>query len=350
MKPRTLALVAALAAGALATGWQLTRQRDSAGSVAPETAMLAFPNLSAELRRATRVEITQQGHTLTLELRDGTWRLRESSDYPVAITELNRLFAGLATLRLDEARTNDPAEFGRLGLDDPARLDAPPGTTGARVRVLDANGEILAALIVGHHRPRNKGDLPDQVYVRQPEETRTWLAEGQLSVPDQPGLWLDHVLFDIDRDRIASLTATRAGQTLALTRQGNSLTLTAPAGHPPLDSTKLAAAAGALEALTFLDVKPAAQTPGEDAGSATYTTTDGMTIGVKLFLDKGEPWAQFTISGHDPGQIRNRVTGWAYAIGAWRQASLVPVLGDLQAPPAPAAASPLAGAGPARSR
>ncbi|HTR17861.1 MAG TPA: DUF4340 domain-containing protein [Acetobacteraceae bacterium] len=336
MKPRTLALVAALAAGALAAGWRLSQLRDTEGGAAPETVSLAFPDLSTELRRATRVEIMHQGHGLTLELRDGTWRLRESGFYPVAATELNRLFAGLATLRLDEPRTSDPAEFGRLGLDDPARPDAPPGTTGDRVRVLDANGETLAALIVGRRRPRSNGDLPDQLYVRRPEETRSWLAEGQLSVPDQPGLWLDHVLFDIDRGQIASLTATRAGQSLTLARQGNTLALTAPTEHPPLDPHKMEAAAGALEALTFLDVKPAAQTPGEAAGTATYTTTDGMTIGVSLFLDKGEPWARFMVSGNDPEQVRTRVAGWAYAIGAWRQSSLVPVLGDLLAPATPA--------------
>ena len=61
------------------------------------------------------------GQTLTvIEKRpDGGWGVVSLHDYPVQETKLRGLLTGLTELRLAEARTSDPAEFARLGVDDP---------------------------------------------------------------------------------------------------------------------------------------------------------------------------------------------------------------------------------------
>ncbi len=69
---------------------------------------------------AARVEITHQGKQTVIEKRaDGGWGLASMHDYPVQETKLRGMLTGLTELRLAEPRTTDPAQFGRLGVDDP---------------------------------------------------------------------------------------------------------------------------------------------------------------------------------------------------------------------------------------
>ena len=88
-------------------------------------------------------------------------------------TKLRGLLTGLTELRLAEPRTSDPAEYARLGLEDPTKDTK--GTANL-LRVLDGDGKPIVALIVGHRRTRTQGDVPEEVYVRRPDEAQCWLA------------------------------------------------------------------------------------------------------------------------------------------------------------------------------
>ena len=86
---------------------------------------------------------------------------------------------------------------------------------------------------------RTQGNVPEQVYVRRPDDNQTWLAEGSLQVDADPQLWLDRDIMNIDHARIASVavTARRCAETGAATAR--KLVLKTPAEHPPLDDYKL---------------------------------------------------------------------------------------------------------------
>ena len=45
---------------------------------------------------------------------------------------------------------------------------------------------MIAALVAGHSRVRTEGNLPEEVYVRRPDENQSWLAEGKLDVDTDP--------------------------------------------------------------------------------------------------------------------------------------------------------------------
>src|SRR6202012_1415149 len=117
----------------------------------------------------------------------------------------------LTELRLVEPRTTDPAEFSRLGLEDPTGKTA----TSNLLRVLDASGKPIVAVVVGHRRVRTQGNLPEQVYVRRPDDNQTWLAEGNLQVDADPQQWLDRDILSIDHARIAKVAVTRGDAALA---------------------------------------------------------------------------------------------------------------------------------------
>ncbi|MBV9735338.1 MAG: DUF4340 domain-containing protein [Acidisphaera sp.] len=337
MKPRTSLVLLLLGIVALAGGWYFGTAAEPTGSSSVAAGRLAFPDLTARLQQAARIDITHQGKTLTLDRDGDVWGMADRGDYPVQTAKLHALLTGLAELRLTERRTADPAEFSRLGVEDPQAT-----ATSTLLRVLDGQGKPIAELIVGHQRVRAEGEVPQQVYVRRPGENQAWLAEGRLEADADPQLWFDRDLVNIDQSALASVAITRGEQHLALRRAGDKLVLEAPADHPALDDQKLADIGHALEFLSFSDVRPAGQMPGEALGQAVFTTTDGLTLTIDVNKADKDVWARLAAAGDGPAKAQAdrldaRLKGWAYQVGDYKLAALLPSMDDLKAAaPSPA--------------
>jgi hypothetical protein len=275
--------------------------------------------------------------------------------------KLRELLTGLTELRITEPRTADPALLEQLGVGDPTSATS----TAALVKVLDAKGNVLAQLIVGHRRVRTQGDVPESIYVRHPGDNQSWLAEGRLPVDADPQLWFDRDIANIDNARVASVEVHRGDTVLQFARDGGKMVLKSPAEHPKLDDYKVEDVFRALETLTLTDVRPAAQEPGTQIGTASLTLTDGSVVNVTVYgapkADAKTPgeqdiWTQYAVTGttDDARKLAARVKGWAYQVGSWKEAAFVPTLDDLKAdekapaaapaPAAPAPAAPGAGA------
>jgi hypothetical protein len=347
-------LLVVIGALALLGGWYFGSGPTQA--VAPEGGgQLAFPDLAPKLQQAARVEITHAGTTTVLERHGAQWVDDAASAYPVQASKLRGVLTGLTELRLAEARTDEAAQLALLGLDDPAK----PGTTGTLLRVLDGGGTVIAALVLGHQRVSTQPGMPEQIFVRRPEQTQAWLAEGKLAVSDDASSWLDREIANIPTEQIVGADVQQGDQHLVFVRDAtpgsdpgsNKVALSAPAEHPPLDQYKLDDVFRAYEYLSFTAVKPAAQTPGTAAGSSVFTTKDGMHLRAEVFKDGNDVWARFAASGDGAAAAKAqaldaRVHGWAYQIVAWKQNALAPSLDSLKsAEPtaaAPAAAAPAA--------
>jgi Domain of unknown function (DUF4340) len=296
-----------------------------------------FPGLADKLRNAAKLEITHQGKQTVIEKRpDGTWGIAALHDYPAQESKLRGVLTGLTELRLTEPRTSDPAEYTRLAVDDPSGAKSEADL----VRVVDAEGKPIAAVIIGHRRVRGRPNVPDEVYVRRPDEAQSWLAEGSVRADADAMQWLDRDVMDIKADRIASVVV--GDKALVFGRVDGKFTLTEPAEHPKLDDYKIDGVARGLEALTIQAVKPDAEVTGEPAGHAVFTTTDGLVVTVTLLHADKEAWARFAVSGPEKvkaeaDRLAGRLNGWSYEIGAWKEKSLVPAMDDLKAPEPPAA-------------
>jgi hypothetical protein len=344
MKPHTALTLAVVAVLVVLGGWFFGTRTSGTESDTLARGQLAFPDLPARLQQAAHIDIEHQGKTITLDRRGDVWGLKDRFDYPVQTTKVHDLLVGLAELRLDERRTADPAEFGRLGLDDPAAATA----GSSLVRVVDQGDKPIAALIVGHSRGGQQGGTPDQVFVRRPGQDQTWLADAKLQIDTDPGLWLDRSIVNIDHSTIATVTATRGNQQLELARAGEKFEMKAPADHPKLDDGKLEEVSRALEFLIFEDVKPAAQIPGQKLGEGVFTTTDGLKLTVDVNQAGQEIWGRFAAAGTGDGkaradQLNGKLGAWAYELGGWKEKTLVPAMDDLKAATpatAPATAAP----------
>ncbi|HBK08619.1 MAG TPA: hypothetical protein DDZ81_22670 [Acetobacteraceae bacterium] len=330
MSGRRLAILLSVAILALAGGWYFgtATTRVEQATVAPGTLM--FPDLTPKLASAAKLEITHQGKQTVIEKRpDGGWGVASMHDYPIQETKLRGVLTALTELRLVEPRTSDPAEFSRLGVDDPS------GATSSAdlLRVMDGAGKPILDLIVGHRRVRSQGHVPDEVYVRRPGDNQSWLAEGSLQVDADAAAWLDRNVINIAHDRIASVSVGDGALTFG--KVDGKFALTQPADHPKLEDYKVDDVARALEGLTFTEVK--ADVPGTEAGHAVFTTADGLAVTVTMFHADKDVWARFTAGGTpEADKLNAHLGGWSYQIGAWKEKSLVPTMDDLKAE-APAA-------------
>ena len=269
---RLLALVIA-AVLAVAGGWYFGTATEPVQHTAIDTGELMFPDLTAKLKDARRVEITTKGKVTAIELKNGVWGVADRGGYPVQETKLRGLLTSLTELRLVEPRTTDPAEFSRLGVEDPMSDKA--GTANL-LRVLSGDGKPIVSVIVGHRRMRTRGNVPEQVYVRRPGDNRSWLAEGSLQADADPQVWLDRDIMNISHTLITKVVSTKNGATIELTRDGDKLKVAQPTEYPKLEDYKLDDVGRALESLTFQDVKPDKEPIGDKIGEAVFTTSDGL--------------------------------------------------------------------------
>ena len=234
MRPRTLIALVLVGALAVAGGWYFgTAETPTPQAI--DAGRLMFPDLASRLQDAARIEITHEAKTTAIARHGDSWGLQDRGGYVVQAQKLRGMLTALTELRLVEPRTTDPSQFSRLGVEDPTQ----PNANSNLLRVLDASGKPIVALIVGHRRVRTQGNVPEQVYVRRPDDNQSWLAEGSLQVDADPQLWFDRDIMNIDHARIAAVAVTRGGTTLEFARDGQKLVLKSPAEHPKLEDYKL---------------------------------------------------------------------------------------------------------------
>ena len=98
------------------------------------------------------------------------------------------------------------------------------------------------------------------------------------------------------------------------------------------------------EFLTFLDVKPDRETPGELLGEARFELAEGMAVTVRPSKAADTLWIRLQAEGgEDAAGLNARWQGWAYQVGAWKEKAFMPRLAELlkhEAAPAPPPAPP----------
>ncbi|MEJ0017242.1 MAG: DUF4340 domain-containing protein [Acetobacteraceae bacterium] len=334
MSPRALLALVVLGVIAIAGGWYFGVAERPAEQRSVDAGRLMFPDLAPRLQDAARIEITHLGKTTVIAKTGQSWGLVDRGGYPVQPGKLRTMLTTLTELRLVEPRTTNPEQYARLGVED---ATGPTGTSNL-LRVLDASGKPIVAVIVGHRRVRTQGNVPEQVYVRRPGESQSWLAEGGLQADADPQLWLERDIMNIGHDRIAGVAVTHGEETLDLALDDKKLVLKKPEEHPPLDDYKLDDVGRALELLTFQDVQPDAAPVGDKIGQSVFTATDGLMVTATVFKGDKDIWVRFSATGlnqskAEADRLNARLSGWTYQLGAWKQKALVPSLDDLKAPP-----------------
>jgi len=335
-------LLAAIGAIVLAGGWYFGPGANQNSRVVVAAGALVFPELAGKLQTAATIEITNKGKTLRIMRGPEFWGLADRNGYKVQQDKLREMLTGLTELRISELRTSDPTQYDRLGVGDPADANS----TANLLRVLDASGKPIAALITGHRRVRTAGNLPETLYIRRPGEAQSWLAEGRVQVDADPQLWFERDIVNIPLDRVASVVSRRGEAVLNFAKIDGKPALIQMTEHPPLDDYRMEDVFRALGQMTLTDVSEAAKAPGEKVGEAVYTLTDGVRITVSVARADKDVWVQLAAVGDGDAAkpaaaLQAGFAGWAFQLGAWKEKAFLPVMDDLKADePAKPAAKP----------
>ncbi|MDK2970547.1 MAG: hypothetical protein PWP23_302 [Candidatus Sumerlaeota bacterium] len=356
MSSKSMLIALAVAAAVVIAGAVVSMKgrSEQLQSSATEAGQL-YPGLADKLVSADRVTIERPGETITLEKKNDRWTVAENNGYWASEQQLKSLFAGLADMKILEAKTSNAEWHEKLGLQEPSAK----GSRGVRLTV-ESGGNELASFIVGNLKPGTGTER--QRYLRRTGEDQTYLARTTLDPSASQSSWTERSIFDIKPERVRSLSAKRwDGDDMAVSREtaDDSFTLeTLPEGAELAANANLPAIGRSLQSVTLSSVEPASKAfdtyTSETIVSAT--TFDGMKINLTLRANPDEkffatvnavydetlrPAASESEEGEEaeeaekaeegadalktPAEVQEeikelneRTQGWAYEISRWK--------------------------------
>ena len=189
-----LVLALAVTGGAFWLSSQRTLPRD------PDYGAPVLPGLAAELDAVTSLKVVGAGSRtlVTLERRDGHWLVAEAG-YPADPARVRRLLVALGELHVLEPKTEDPARYRALAVEDVEDAQA-------QSLRLEAGGlKEPVALLLGH------AAAGQGTYVRVPGQRQALEARPALDVARAPRDWLARTVVDLAPARVQELEVERAG-------------------------------------------------------------------------------------------------------------------------------------------
>jgi len=278
------------------------------------------------------------------------WAVPERDGYPARRTAAVQTVGGLADLELIEAKTARADWHHFLGLVDPS-----DGGQGIRITLRDAEGDVMADVIVGN-QPEGNAAEPDgrgRIHVRRASADQTWLARGSLSLHTDVTSWLATHLYDIDADRVREAHVTSAaGDDYTLTRtdptQGFTL-VELPVGRELLSPYLAEATATALTDMEAEDVRPDSEVDLTGGFQLVFRTFDGLEVTFNVADPDGDDagWAtilaRFTgmpdaepreaaAVAEEAANINVLTDGWAYRLPSFQASQMTLHLYDLLRP------------------
>jgi len=336
MKPTTfLVLLAATAVSVVAAGYAvLSESRIQPPKVAGGAPV--FGSLLAHANDVQSVTIASAGGKFTIVQKGAAWALVEKDDYPVAADKLRKLVAGLADLRLLEAKTNQPDRYGRLEVEDITAKDA----KSKRVTLLGADGKALADIIVGKQNYTTDLNGLHGIYVRKPGNAQAWLAQGSVELPTAAVDWINRTVVDVAADKIQRLQFAPTGApALTVSKADKAAVDFTLAPLPEGKSADPDALKRLTEVFTAVDLDDVRADKDADkgvkAGVAEAATFDGLTLRAELLAMDGGTWLRLTASAaqgsaaaDEAKTISDRVSGWLFKLPQFKAALLQPKIED----------------------
>jgi len=269
MNKKTLGILAGVTAVLLGSGVALLAHREHQQSEQPGTTL--FPDLTASLDAVTEIRMSKGDGSRTTLRKDGTgWTVVERQ-FPADGSRVRELLLNLTGMKVIEAKTSDPANYAKLG------VEAPESATAGSTLVEVVAGEKTWPLIVGH------GAEGRSIYVRKPADKASALVEPSVSVDPDTKRWIDRQLTDIRGDTVHDIAVKPAsGPAYLLTRAKRGDTDLAlspvPKGRTAASNMAINGQADALTAFHFDDMRSAPAATPAAADHATFRTFDGQVF------------------------------------------------------------------------
>jgi len=306
MKQKTLLflLAATVLVGGLAA---LKFARDEAAVASSASKGELLPGLIQSINEVASITLQRKDGTATLLRSDsGAWGLSEKDGYEVESDAVHQTLIALAQMTPLEQKTDDPARYSKLGLQDPEA----EGSTSTLVTLKDKSGKELARLLVGK-QSEGKGGMPSgNTYVRRANEKACWLAKGNPALKEKATDWLQKKVVEIKRDRLRSVELRHPDGEVVHVERGkpedsNFELASIPEGQELSYPGAAGSLGSALEYLNLEDVLPADKVDFSQGAGPTseFRTFDGLKITVRVKEDGEKCFARFDAAYEAPPQI-----------------------------------------------
>jgi hypothetical protein len=293
-------------------------------------------DLLAHANDVQSVTVASASGKFTIARKGDGWAVAEKDNYPVVADKLRQLVAGLADLRLLEAKTEQPDRHARLEVEDITVKDA----KSKQVTLAGADGKRLADLIVGKQNYTSDLNGLRGIYVRKPGNAQAWLAQGSVELPTAAVDWVDRTVVNVAEDKIQRLqfepTAAPALTVSKADKAAADFTLAPLPAGKSADPDALKRLTEVFTAVELDDVRADKDTDkAVKAGAAEAATFDGLTLTAELLVMDGGTWlrlkasaAEGSAAAAEAKTINDRTTGWLFKLPQFKAALLQPKVDD----------------------
>lgn len=307
---------------------------------------LLLPGLAGRVNAVDSVAIVAAGNRTVANLRrlDDHWQLEELHGYRADWPKLRSLLADLVQAKVTESKTDKPAYYARLGVEDIANEDA-----GGMLVKLGIQGETIA-VILGDRAQGRTGQ-----YARLNDQAGSVLLDREFDIASQALDWADREIIDINSAEVAEVEVIHPdGERVLVTKISADQADFELAGLPEDRELKSSWAVNSLGSiLSLLEMKSVRPAGTTDWGTAVRTrllTFSGMEIMAQwlaqddeylLRLEASHPAAAVTANGAGDeaagdsatqaaeqqvmvevaqavDDINQRVSGWVYSIEKYK--------------------------------
>ncbi len=333
MNPRSFLVLAGLTAVAVvaAAGATIVQSRVGADVQLYDEPM--FPRLAAcavpvgpdgncarpRANDAAKITYRTATESAVIEFKDGAWRYQDRYGYLVSTGNIRSVIASVAALRKLEPKTDTPARYPSLAVED---VSATARSRGLIVEAAD--GTVLASVVLGRTSGTMTFDPLGGMYVRVPGDARAWLVRGTVALPPSAVDWMERQIVHVPGPDIKTLQIKENGQLVLSTEKETDQSGVSRYQLVPRDEKIQAAdsavkqVASAIVSLQFEDLRPASMlqflaTPRE----LIFTTFDGLTLSAEVAEIEGKTWARFKATAAPNAAGAERARQIAAATDGW---------------------------------
>lgn len=278
MKLKTLLLLlAALAIGVVAYYFNANT---SPSSVDADSSLI--PGLANNLNSVTKFTVTEAGNAVLSEVSksDKVWVVESRDGYEANKTAVRILFNNLAEAKLVEAKTSNPDNYIKLGVENIDNENA----QGILISVDGMNKPVH--VVFGNAGSSGKNTQ----YVRRQGEQQSWLINKKFKLNTDVTDWLQKDILDIPPERIKTVQIIHPdGSVVNIANDGeDEYEYTLDAAEPEgkkLSESEIYQVANALSYLQLRDVATFSKLNTESITPVVtvFKTFDGLTITTKSY-------------------------------------------------------------------
>ncbi len=298
MKPRTLSILAVIAAILLVLGLATYGRRTTEfAASAPD---VLYPGLIDNLDQITRIELIGPDGELTFSRSDQQWTLDQKGGYPIRVERMRTAVLALSDLSVAEPKTSKPENYPSLGVQDPG-----PGSESTLVRMIDRDDRPVVSVVLGKmERVVSSGAV--RRYVRLTDDPRVYYVHGAANISTAWNTWVDKQIIRFTRALIHDVSIVHPDGEIVRVYRPDTETQDFIPDLPPLSPTADPLAVNLIgnmfiyvghDDVDRFNESMALTAPGP---VATVRTFDGFAFTARLFDHEDATWVVFEAEHIDP--------------------------------------------------